>query len=124
MFLGRWVAFFRAVMPALAGSSPMTYRTFLTFNALGGMLWGSVVVTAGYLAGASYQKVETVFGRDAAIIIAVAVVVGLVVWHFRRRANADDADDADDTGATGDAGVAGQTADASPQRPGPAVSDR
>ncbi|OFE15973.1 hypothetical protein BA895_05140 [Humibacillus sp. DSM 29435] len=85
VFLGRWVAFFRAVMPALAGSSPMTYRTFLTFNALGGMLWGSVVVTAGYLAGASYQKVETVFGRDAAIIIAVAVVVGLVVWHFRRR---------------------------------------
>ncbi|MDN5767845.1 MAG: DedA family protein [Humibacillus sp.] len=85
VFLGRWVAFFRAVMPALAGSSPMTYRTFLTFNALGGVLWGSVVVTAGYLAGASYQKVETVFGRDAAIVFGAVVVIGLVVWHLRRR---------------------------------------
>ena len=85
VFLGRWVAFFRAVMPALAGSSPMTYRTFLTFNALGGILWGSVVVTAGYLAGASYQKVEAVFGRDAAIIFGVVVVIGLVVWQVRRR---------------------------------------
>ena len=85
VLLGRWVAFFRAVMPALAGSSPMTYRTFLTFNALGGILWGSVVVTAGYLAGASYQKVEAAFGRDAAIIFGVVVVIGLVVWHLRRR---------------------------------------
>lgn len=85
VFLGRWIAFFRAVMPALAGTSPMTYRTFLTFNALGGVLWGSAVVTAGYLAGASYQKVETVFGRDAAIIFGVVVVVGLVVWQVRRR---------------------------------------
>ncbi|MEO5745077.1 MAG: DedA family protein [Terracoccus sp.] len=99
VFLGRWVAFFRAVMPALAGSSPMTYRTFLTFNALGGMLWGSVVVTAGYLAGASYQKVEAVFGRDAAIIIAVAVVVGLVVWHLRRRRSEGDEKGAEASGS-------------------------
>ena len=32
VFLGRFVAFFRAVMPALAGSAPMPYRTFLAYN--------------------------------------------------------------------------------------------
>ena len=58
VFLGRWTAFFRAVMPALAGTTPMSYRRFFVFNATGGLLWGVAVVLAGYLAGASYARVE------------------------------------------------------------------
>lgn len=85
VFLGRWVAFFRAVMPALAGVSRMRYRTFLMFNALGGILWGAAVVTLGYLAGASYAKVEKTFGSGVAIAVGIIVVVALVVWHVRRR---------------------------------------
>lgn len=41
VFLGRFVAFFRAVMPALAGAARMRYRRFLAFNAAGGLVWGS-----------------------------------------------------------------------------------
>lgn len=37
VFLGRFVAFFRAVMPALAGTSRMPYLRFLAFNAAGGL---------------------------------------------------------------------------------------
>ena len=85
VFLGRWTAFLRAVMPALAGMSKMHYPTFLVWNAAGGIAWGSVVVTAGYLAGRSYARVETWLGRGAAILVAVAVVVALVVWQVRRR---------------------------------------
>ena len=58
---GRWVAFFRAVMPALAGTARMPYPTFLAFNAAGGITWGATVVMAGYLAGASYAR-----GREVA----------------------------------------------------------
>jgi membrane protein DedA with SNARE-associated domain len=54
------------------------------WNAAGGIAWGSVVVTAGYLAGRSYARVETWLGRGAAILVAVAVVVALVVWQVRR----------------------------------------
>ncbi len=84
VFLGRWTAFFRAVMPALAGMSKMHYPTFLAWNAAGGIAWGSVVVTAGYLAGRSYAQVETWIGRGAGIAVAVIVVVGLVVWQVRK----------------------------------------
>jgi len=35
VFLGRFVTFFRAVMPALAGTSRLRYRKFLVFNAFG-----------------------------------------------------------------------------------------
>lgn len=85
VLLGRWVAFFRAVMPALAGVARMPYRTFLPFNAAGGIVWGSVVVTAGYLAGASYAAVEKALGRDAALVVLAVVLVGLLVWHLRKR---------------------------------------
>ena len=38
VFLGRFVAFFRAVMPALAGTSHMPYPKFLAYNAAGGLV--------------------------------------------------------------------------------------
>lgn len=84
IFLGRFVAFFRAVLPALAGSARMPYRTFLAFNALGGTLWGVGFVLLGYLAGSSYAKVEAAVGRDSAVMVAVVAVVAFVVWQVRR----------------------------------------
>ncbi|WP_195908097.1 DedA family protein [Nostocoides sp. HKS02] len=84
VFLGRWTAFFRAVMPALAGLSGMKYRVFLPWNALGGIAWGATAVTAGYLAGESYHRVEKWLGRGAAIIVAVIVLIAVGVWAVRR----------------------------------------
>ncbi len=84
VLLGRWVAFFRAVMPALAGSARMPYPTFLAFNATGGAVWGAVVVTAGYLAGASYAAIEKTVGRDAAFIVLAVALVAAVVWRVRK----------------------------------------
>jgi membrane-associated protein len=84
VFLGRWTAFFRAVMPALAGLSGMKYRVFLPWNAAGGIAWGATAVTAGYLAGESYHRVEKWLGRGAAVIVAVIVLVAIGVWAVRR----------------------------------------
>jgi membrane-associated protein len=85
VFLGRWVAFFRAVMPALAGTAKMPYRTFLPFNAAGGIVWGTVVVLVGYLAAHSYAQVERTIGRDAALVALVVVLALVAVWQVRRR---------------------------------------
>ena len=84
VFLGRWVAFFRAVMPALAGTARMPYRRFLVFNAAGGLAWGATVVLLGYAVGASYGRVEKVLGRDTAFLVLALVVLAVVVWHIRR----------------------------------------
>jgi membrane protein DedA with SNARE-associated domain len=84
IFLARWVAFFRAVMPALAGTAKMRYRTFLAFNAAGGVSWGLAVVLLGYLAGESYARVEKLVGRGAALVVLAVVLVALAVWRIRR----------------------------------------
>jgi membrane-associated protein len=83
---GRFTAFFRAVMPGLAGLSQMRYRTFLIWNALGGLIWGVGFCLVGYFAGASYDKVAKTVGRTSAIVIVAVIVIGLIVWHFRKKA--------------------------------------
>ena len=83
VFLGRFVAFFRAVMPALAGTAGMRYRRFLAFNAAGGIVWGTGVVLLGYLAGTSYAAVERTVGRGVALAVAGIVLVALAVWRVR-----------------------------------------
>jgi membrane protein DedA with SNARE-associated domain len=85
VFLGRFTAFLRAVMPALAGLSRMPYRRFLAWNAAGGLVWGVGVTLLGFFAGASYQKVAQVLGRGSAALLAVVVVGAVVVWFVRRR---------------------------------------
>ena len=81
--MGRFTAFLRAVMPALAGASRMEYRRFLVFNATGGVLWGGGCVLLGYFAAHSISQVTHYLGLTSAAI-AVVIVVGLL-WAWRRR---------------------------------------
>jgi len=84
IFLGRFVAFFRAVMPALAGTARMRYLKFLAFNAAGGLTWGVGFTLLGYLAGNSYQRVAKTAGTTAAIVVAAIVLVAVVIWRIRK----------------------------------------
>ena len=85
----RWVAVLRALMPAIAGTTRMPYRRFLLFNAVGGTSWAAVVVVAGYLAGASWQRVQTYLGTagTAAVALAAAAIAVFFIWRrlARRR---------------------------------------
>jgi membrane protein DedA with SNARE-associated domain len=85
VFLGRWVAFFRAVMPALAGTARMPYPRFLAFNAAGGLAWGVAVVAAGYAAGASYATVESKLGKDGAVVVLALALGAYAVHAIRKR---------------------------------------
>lgn len=48
IFFGRAQALLRALVPALAGMNKVPYRTFLKWNAAGGIVFSSVVVLLGY----------------------------------------------------------------------------
>jgi membrane-associated protein len=85
VFLGRFTAFLRAVMPGLAGTSRMPYRRFLAWNAAGGAFWGAGVALLGFFAGHSLDTIESVLGRTSLAVIVVLVVAALLVWHRSRR---------------------------------------
>ncbi|MFD8920534.1 DedA family protein [Streptomyces sp. NPDC059569] len=84
VFLARFIAFLRALMPALAGLSDMPYRRFLLFNALGGLCWGVSCTAVGYFAGAAFTRIESQVGQIAGAVIAGVVVLTLAVWAYRR----------------------------------------
>ena len=83
VFLGRFVAFFRAVMPALAGTARMRYLRFLAYNAAGGIVWGIGFTLLGFLAGNSYKTIEKTVGRGAAIAVAGVVAIAVIIWRVR-----------------------------------------
>ncbi|MFR0355772.1 DedA family protein [Streptomyces sediminimaris] len=85
VFVGRFLAFVRSLVPALAGASRMRYRRFLLYNALSGLAWGVGNVAVGYAAGAAFQRVEGVVGGTVALVSVALVVAGLVVWRVRRQ---------------------------------------
>ena len=49
--LARFVPVVRTFTPVLAGASRMHYRTFVTFNVVGGIIWGAGITALGYFLG-------------------------------------------------------------------------
>jgi membrane protein DedA with SNARE-associated domain len=94
VFIGRFVALFRSLVPALAGASDMPYRRFFLYNALGGLVWGVGSAVLGYALGAAYQRTEGLIGKTLALAVAALVLVALVVWRIRRHRR-DQADSGD-----------------------------
>lgn len=88
--LARFVPIVRTFVPVTAGVARMSYRTFLTFNLLGGVLWGVGVTLLGYLLG----QIAFVSAHIEAILllivlVSVAPVVLQVVRARRTPSNPD-----------------------------------
>jgi membrane protein DedA with SNARE-associated domain len=82
VFVARFSAFLRAVVPGLAGLSSMHYRTFLAANAAGGLCWGILYVLLGYFVGQSVERISG-YASDVVLGLIVVVIVVLVIRHFR-----------------------------------------
>lgn len=85
VFLGRFTAFLRSVVPAAAGVARIPFRSFFAWDLAAGVLWGSGSVLLGYFAG---QNFETVARRSAHVSVALLllVVAGGVYAFMRQRA--------------------------------------
>lgn len=84
VFIGRFTALLRALMPALVGSSKMPYPRFLVFNALGGLVWGIGYTLGGYYVGQAFEHTASLIGRYALLAVAAALVLALAVWQIRK----------------------------------------
>jgi membrane-associated protein len=97
VFIGRFTALLRAIMPALAGSARMPYGRFLVFNALGGITWGVGFTVGGYLVGTAFEQVAQWAGRVLAIAVGAIAVIAIFVWWLRRKRR-ESAEEAGETG--------------------------
>ena len=89
VFFGRWIAGLRVWASWLAGASVMSWRSFLVWNALGGITWSTTVALAAYYGGKGVEHVLAQIGTYGLIAAALLVVAGaLVLWrrHAARQA--------------------------------------
>jgi membrane protein DedA with SNARE-associated domain len=85
VFTGRFAAALRALVPGLCGVSRMPYRTFALWNILGGAVWATGFTLLGYLAGASWHKVEHYASVASWVLVGVVVVAAAVLLLLKRR---------------------------------------
>jgi membrane protein DedA with SNARE-associated domain/membrane-associated phospholipid phosphatase len=83
ILFGRLVGVLRAVMPLAAGMARMRYRTFATYAAVGGLIWGPGSVLLGYFVGGSYQKITAIAGPATLVLLILLVLIGVVTAAAR-----------------------------------------
>jgi membrane protein DedA with SNARE-associated domain len=91
VFLARFSAFLRAVMPGLAGMSRMHYTRFLIANAIGGLVWGGGFTMLGYLGGKQLPRIEKYasYFSWGVLALILTVLTSLVVRHqLKKRSGA------------------------------------
>ncbi len=72
--LARFVPVVRTFAPIVAGASSMHYRTFLTYNIIGGVIWATLLTYLGYYAGEAIHQAGFNIEIVAIIIILISVL--------------------------------------------------
>lgn len=83
--LARFVPIVRTFAPTVAGVGRMRYRTFLTFNILGGLGWVGSMTLAGYLLGRSIPDIERHVHWVIGLVIAASFIPVVLEWRQSRR---------------------------------------
>ena len=83
--LARFVPIVRTFAPIVAGASKMHYKTFLTFNLIGGFLWSSLFVYLGFYAGEFLTKAGV--NIEVAAILIIFLSVSPMAVHALKQPN-------------------------------------
>ncbi|MEA3184469.1 MAG: rane-associated protein [Ilumatobacteraceae bacterium] len=82
--LARFVPVVRTFTPVVAGVARMKYRTFVTYNILGGLLWGVGVTTLGYFLG-EVKFIKNNLEVAAVVIVAISLLPIFIEYRRHRR---------------------------------------
>lgn len=82
LILARFTPVVRTLTPILAGIGSMRYRTFLSYNVIGGVLWGIGMPLFGYALGNAVPNIDRYLVPILVLIIFLSMTPGL--WQYLR----------------------------------------
>ena len=85
VFFGRFVLGLRVWASWLAGATHMRWRSFLLWNALGGICWATIVGLIAYLLGRSAGNALQTFGLFGLGAAALGLITAAVLHRRHRR---------------------------------------
>jgi membrane protein DedA with SNARE-associated domain len=79
VFFGRFVSILRTYAAFLAGTNRMHWRTFLVFNAAGGIVWSAIYTFAAYAVGNTLRNVSGTLNIILGIVAAIAIIITILL---------------------------------------------
>jgi membrane-associated protein len=79
IFFGRAQALLRALIPAMAGMHNVPYRTFLKWNAAGGIVFSTIIVSLGYQFANSLTALEKYLKYWAIGFLTLVVILVVII---------------------------------------------
>ncbi len=84
VILARFVPIIRTFAPILAGVGNMHYKTFVTYNIIGGVLWGLGIPLLGYFLGENIPDIDTYLLPIILLIIFLSISPTLFSFIYSR----------------------------------------
>lgn len=88
LVIGRFVPFVRTYVTVVAGVTAMDRRRFLTWSAVGGVLWIVSLTLLGYFLGAAFPALGRNIDYVTIAILAFGIVPAVYEWWRHRRQTA------------------------------------
>lgn len=87
IILARFMPIVRTFAPILAGVGKMHYRTFFTFNLIGGALWAIGIPSLGYFLGNLIPGIDKYLIPIVTAIIIISVLPGFIHIYKENKGN-------------------------------------
>jgi membrane-associated protein len=94
IIIARFVPIIRTFAPVVAGVAQMEYRTFLSFNVFGGILWIWSMLFIGYFLGRYIPNIDQHIEKVILVVIFLSILPGLIAWWRERGRTPDPAEPA------------------------------
>jgi len=82
--LARFIPVVRTFIPILAGVGKMHYQTFITYNVIGGLLWGAGITLSGYFLGQKIPSIDQYLIPILLLIIFVPMLPTFFSFIYKR----------------------------------------
>ena len=90
VFLGRFFSLLRTYVAFLAGVNRMPWRSFLLWNASGGLVWATIYGLLGYILGRNIPLLSAVLriiGIGGVVALVLFALVVLILWRRSARSH-------------------------------------
>lgn len=90
IIIARFVPLVRTFAPIVAGAAEMPYRRFLMFNVVGGFLWVTSMILAGYFLGGVVErafgiKLDDHIEKVVIVVVLLSLMPPFIEWLKARR---------------------------------------
>ena len=88
--VGRFIPIVRSLVSIPAGMAKMAFIPFLALTTVGSLIWNTVLITLGRIAGASWGRIADYIGGYSDVVLIgfiIIFILGIVAFYLKKKWN-------------------------------------